>query len=306
MATVYINNVTGNDTTGNGTEGNPWQTIGQAISNTVNGDTIIFQNSGTDYALNNYPFRFNNRIFEGELDNTGALVVEADMGGGFISNQDFDVSHTVKNMKIKNINSTAQTPQSTLNRGYFNIGANITLTWENVWLDNVYTGANTSRSDLGGLWHIDNGNTPTLNFTGCIFSNLGIATGSSRQFLTSASVGDFFTNFTNCTIDMTPPSGTNAWSHFIARNATSLEETQTFRNSIVYGNFSNACEFVDNTATDDMNYADNLVYVTGGGSFTSITITNCIQSDPLFADRVNGDYTLLTNSPARGAGNISL
>ena len=306
MATVYINNVTGDDTTGDGTYNNPWENVSHASNNTSSGDTIVFQNSGSVYNYGSYVPRIANRIWEGELDSNDEVVVELECGETWTSAITIDNPHTVKNLILSKMNSSSLKLQNTSQQGLYTLSANITITFENVIVKDWYCGNSQNRADRGSVFFVGTGLNCAFNFTRCVFRNLGRASGSNRQFLIAANTGEFTVNYTNCTIDMTPPSGTNAWSQFIASQSSSGTKVVTFRNSVVYGDFTNTCEFIDNTVTDDMNYADNIVHEAGSGGFSAITIGNCITSDPDFVDSANGDYTYNTGSPALGAGDISI
>ncbi|WP_299135773.1 InlB B-repeat-containing protein [uncultured Tenacibaculum sp.] len=137
-------------------------------------------------------------------------------------------------------------------------------------------------------------------------------TGSSLWLRASATGSNVTSNIINCTFANNTDVGTQTGSErgtlaLSRRSDATSNHNVNISNSIVYGNVG-----AGNTTTSDINkghvgIADQILINNsiGENNFSNITASNLTStnnSNPLFVDTVNNDFTLQSSSPAKDTG----
>ncbi|NQY06697.1 MAG: DUF5123 domain-containing protein [Flavobacteriaceae bacterium] len=176
----------------------------------------------------------------------------------------------------------------------------------------------------GGLYFLVNANrTVTLDITNCLFEqNITVDqssgargyTGSAAWIRANASGSNLTSTITNCTFANNLDRGTQSGSTrgplgLSRRTDGTSNHTVTINNSIFYYNdqgVSGATALMVNnghTSYPNTTFVNNSI---SEDDFSNlIFLTNTSNSDPLFVDATNGDFTLQSGSPAIDFGDNS-
>ncbi|CAL2105085.1 putative repeat protein (TIGR02543 family)/predicted secreted protein (Por secretion system target) [Tenacibaculum sp. 190524A02b] len=283
-----------------------------------NNDTAIAMTHPTrnDNAYNVVKLNANNITLDGLTIRDGhannAANNKTNVGAGVL------VSETINGFNLKNCTiARNMTRAGGAVMSYFNADAVANI--ENCHFDN-----NRSRYGSGLYLLVNNNRTVTLNITNSLFTNnrsekftnteLGFS-GSAVWARANGTAANLTTTITNCTFAKNVDIGTQASTQ---RGALSLSRRTdgnsthnvTISNSIIYNNTG-----AGGATTHDVNRAHvslpNQVLVNnsiGALNFSLIpsgNLTNTSNTDPLFKDVANNDFTLQPSSPAVNAGDNS-
>ncbi|WP_397363604.1 T9SS type A sorting domain-containing protein [Olleya sp. R77988] len=194
----------------------------------------------------------------------------------------------------------------------FNLGGSLTI--ENCVFDN-----NNARYASGLYVLTGNNQTATVDITNSLFTN-NISkdrsssykgyTGSAAWIRANGTSSNLTTTITNCTFanntDIGTQSGSQRGALSLARRTDgSSTHNATINNSIFYNN-----EGTGGATTVAVNQGHvsmpNLTFVNNSideDAFSNLTyLTNTSNSNPLFTDSTNNDFTLQTGSPAIDSG----
>ena len=228
------------------------------------------------------------------------------------------VSDTVNGFNLKNCtisNNVSRAGGAVL--AFFNSDAAVTI-------ENCHFDSNRARYGSGLYLLVDNNRTVTLDITNSLFTNnssekftnteLGY-TGSSAWIRATGTQSNLTTTITNCTFaknsdigtEPTSQRGTLALSRRTDGNST---HNVTINNTIIYNN-TGAGGSVTNDVNRGHTSLPNQVLVNnsiGELNFSLLpsgNLTNTSNSDPLFSDLANNDFTLQLGSPAINSGDNS-
>lgn len=298
MATRYANADTGNDTTGTGTSGAPYATLDKAITVSSDNDTVILQQATTDY------------VFQNDTIPAG-LTIQGDVVPNMITQEWVRVT----------VNGAAR---------QWNLSGNLTM--ENVVLYNFVGSANYSLIYWGSL----SGVSQIIQFTNCVFDTMSTLCSTSGRggvignggALGVPAQNSITLNFDRCLITNIKRNGGSApYSGFIHTNGTQF--TIRFRETTFYNpSTGTALDKIVSSYAGSVPYFRNCIFNTDeavpptfcesywgasdssiveycnyyGMNTTGATITNSVNSDPLFLDKANKDFRLKPASPSIDTG----
>jgi len=291
------------------------------LSGDINGDDgniFGFFRSNTDRIDNSYNIvkvNANNVIIDGFQINNGMANGSGTLNyGSAIQYSDTSENPVIRNCQFKNnVGSTGGAI-----RVYFNV--NTTMTIENSYFYN-----NLSRYGSGLYLLVNSNRIVSANITNCLFENntskdvnastVGF-TGSSIWARANTTGSNLTTTITNCTfannIDIGTQSGSQRGTLALSdRTDGNSTHNATINNCIIYGNAGsggNSTLDVNRGHTSFPNsvLVNNSIGENGFSNISSGNLTNTSNSDPLFTDAGNGDFTLQSISPGVDFGDNSL
>lgn len=277
MATYYLNADTGNDS-GSGTSVSPWKTVAKAITVTVSGDTIYFQNSTAHYTWASAMFMVNLTL---QGQSTAGCVLD-----GGAANVQWVVytscSLTVNNLRFTNAGVTAS---AGFFQGYTN-GSSPTqaLTLMYCQFDNL-----TIAAQCGVIG--DRFNTICV-IEYCVF--FGITGASGTTWIIS---GGWINNlvFKGNTIYLA--AGNNLSG--IIWNAGSSGGNAAFVSCICQDASNSVASSTANPVTWTYSCLKGTNLTTG-----AVVGTGTLSTDPLFIDPTNGNFNLQPTSPCIDKGSL--
>lgn len=297
MTTYYINADTGNNTTGTGTSILPWLTLAKAVTSSAVGDTIICQSATAKYAFLDQTIT--NRIIQGISPTTSIFD-----GAGASVRWTVSGPSQIKNLGFEDINTTSGDIIKTIL-----IGGDITIS-NCIFNQLLMSSSNSIQTLIGnGTNNFAGGGslvaTQNLNIINCVFYNPSVVSGSSTNNAGvvggstqgSTSLLRVKINITNCVIYLLTASTFYLNNFASLYNGSGGNGDITFTNTILYnetGKTVNLRAF--SAGTDVKNYCDEV------SVSNTIAGTGNITSDPLFVDRVNGNFNLRPTSPCINTG----
>lgn len=282
MATYYINADTGDNTTGDGSQGSPWLTLSYAYSQVNSGDTIIAQDSTSEYTM---PDNFSPTK---EFTLSGETV-----GGAVFSRPGVSsVSYwwrTYSNITLNRIDFRDIIPD--VYDGILNVYSTADLTINNCrFYDITYTQAQHCIFSTN--------NTGKIKVNNCAFFDIIFP--ATRGWFICQNGGDNtnrFAEFVNNVFYFKNQPG-NETQYFTGKSdGTAGTISLTMYNNILYNGQS-----VGIAVTNYTSGSNNCFYGPVSSNFTNLP--NTITSDPMLIDPSNRNFNLSPSSPCIDAGTL--
>ena len=285
------------------------------LSGDINGNdngVSFYESTRSDNSIHVVRLNANNVVLDGLQINDGSAVGSSgstdERAGGIYVNE------LAQNLVIRNCqfyNNLGEIGGAI----YSNLNVNTSMNIENCIFSN-----NVSRYGTGICFLLNDNITATFEMTNTLFyNNISEDAGSGAQGFTGSSLwvranssgSNLTTTISNCTFANNRDRGTTASSDkgtlaLTERTDGNSTHNATINNSIFYNNkqgTSNAMGISINKGHAHLPSSTFVYNSISDDSFSNLTyLTNTSNSNPLFTDMANNDFTLQTSSPAVDTG----